>query len=87
VGIVSTEDVEADMDTRYVPVIDQDACIACGLCVALCPGHVVDLQAQNLVLAHPEACTYCGLCEETCPVGAIALPYIIVWDTDISSAS
>ncbi len=75
---------EGAMGRGRVPIIDRDACTSCGLCVTLCPEHVVDIAAQVVVFVNPGACTYCGLCEETCPVGAIALPYAIVWDAGIS---
>jgi NAD-dependent dihydropyrimidine dehydrogenase PreA subunit len=35
------------------------------------------------VIAHPELCDYDGRCEDVCPVGAVELPYEIVFAAPI----
>jgi NAD-dependent dihydropyrimidine dehydrogenase PreA subunit len=40
------------------------------------------MQDNLAVVADPEACNYCGYCEPICPVGAIELPYQIVWEDE-----
>lgn len=62
----------------WLPLIDRDACTACGDCVTLCPTGALGLVMVKAAVAAPEACSYCGVCEPVCPVGAIALPYQIV---------
>ncbi|RLA97651.1 MAG: NADH-quinone oxidoreductase subunit NuoI [Deltaproteobacteria bacterium] len=57
-------------------------CVACGLCVAVCPANAIRLVAVEREDGerYPEAyeinairCIYCGLCAEACPVEAIKL--------------
>jgi NADH-quinone oxidoreductase chain I len=57
-------------------------CVACGLCVAICPSQCIRLKAVELDSGerYPELyeintvrCIYCGLCAEACPVNAIKL--------------
>jgi len=60
-------------------------CVACGLCVAVCPPKAIRLVAVEGEdgMRYPEVyeldairCIYCGLCEEVCPVDAIKLSRI-----------
>jgi NAD-dependent dihydropyrimidine dehydrogenase PreA subunit len=55
-----------------VPVVDKDACIACGACVSACPNGCYDLE-DVAVLARPDDCTECGICVDECPQEAISL--------------
>ena len=57
-------------------------CVACGLCVAICPSQCIRLKAVELEngARYPELyeintvrCIYCGMCAEACPVNAIRL--------------
>lgn len=57
-------------------------CVACGLCVAICPSQCIRLVAIELEGGerYPEfyeintvRCIYCGYCAEACPVNAIKL--------------
>ncbi|MEJ2066571.1 MAG: NADH-quinone oxidoreductase subunit I [Deltaproteobacteria bacterium] len=57
-------------------------CVACGLCVAICPSQCIRLVAVELDGGerYPEEyeintvrCIYCGMCAEACPVNAIKL--------------
>jgi NADH-quinone oxidoreductase subunit I len=57
-------------------------CVACGLCVAICPSQCIRLKAVELDSGerYPELyeintvrCIYCGMCAEACPVHAIKL--------------
>ncbi|MFO7718521.1 MAG: 4Fe-4S dicluster domain-containing protein [Thermodesulfobacteriota bacterium] len=51
-----------------------DWCKGCGLCVAFCPGKVLELNAQNKAEAvRPEECINCGFCELHCPDFAIVV--------------
>lgn len=56
---------------RYLEV-NADWCKGCGICVAFCPSHVLELdEALKVVVARPDQCTYCGDCEIRCPDFAI----------------
>lgn len=53
------------------PVIDEEECSGCGICVDNCPKNVFDLQDDIAVVINEEACDACRICEEDCPMGAI----------------
>ena len=60
----------------------ETACVACGLCVAVCPSHCISLEIREREdgTRYPGRyeldalrCIYCGFCQEACPVNAIKL--------------
>jgi len=53
-------------------VINRDFCKGCGICVAFCPAHVLELgEDEKAYVKRLEDCTACGLCEMRCPDMAI----------------
>ena len=62
-----------------VPEINQAVCTGCGDCLAVCQSHALALIEGVAVLARPDLCEYDGGCEPACPVGAIQVPYLVVF--------
>ena len=65
---------------KQEPVFHYSLCIACGMCVAVCPVSALALSLvgqDDLKTCFPaltdRSCTGCGLCEKTCPMDAIAM--------------
>ena len=63
-------------------------CVACGLCMAVCPSQCITLETAEAedgrrypLTYHLDGsrCIYCGYCEEACPVGAIFLGKSCEW--------
>jgi len=56
-------------------VIYAEDCKACGLCIDLCPTHVLAYQRPLLkpIVVDINACTACRLCELICPDWAISV--------------
>jgi NAD-dependent dihydropyrimidine dehydrogenase PreA subunit len=59
----------------WLPIINQEQCTACGLCMTHCPNKVIQLVNELPDFNKPDSCSYCGLCEEICPAGAVSLVY------------
>jgi nitroreductase/NAD-dependent dihydropyrimidine dehydrogenase PreA subunit len=59
-------------NAEHIILIDQDSCIQCGACAALCTGHVFSHTDQLVELVAPEECWLCGHCVAACPTDAIA---------------
>lgn len=66
---------------KALPVVQPERCTGCGRCVAICPPHVLWLEAagprgwgpKQAVLHNPPACTGCAHCAVACPFDAIAM--------------
>ena len=49
-------------------LINRDWCKGCGICVAVCPKNVLELDTKDkAVAARTQDCIACQLCEEICP--------------------
>lgn len=65
---------------KQKPVFTYDLCIACGMCVTVCPVSALTLSVTglddlktNFPALSERPCTGCGLCQKTCPMGSIAM--------------
>lgn len=66
------------------PVINEEICSACGICVTLCTPGALRIQPPKekgdiLVSAElfdPKKCIGCGICQENCPLLAIVMTFI-----------
>ncbi len=64
----------------YQHIIDSNRCKGCGLCVAVCPKHVLEIAKEvnakgyfPAYQARPEDCVYCSTCCIMCPDVAITI--------------
>ena len=55
-----------------VLVIDQELCLSCGACVAVCPPDALFLNNIHLTVDQ-DTCTSCERCVVMCPVHALSL--------------
>ena len=52
----------------------EKGCKGCGLCIAICPKKVLELNDQvKSVAVRPEDCIVCRQCENICPALAITV--------------
>jgi NADH-quinone oxidoreductase chain I len=81
------EKVDLAKRWRGIHYFDKDekgetTCVACGLCVAICPSRCISLEIGEREdgSRYPTSyeidelrCIFCGYCQEACPVNAIRL--------------
>ena len=61
-----------------MPVLDQEKCNGCGLCISVCACGGLTLVENVVVLVENVECDWCTECEAVCPTGAICCPFEIV---------
>ena len=53
---------------------DENSCIQCGLCTAICPTDAMTWDTvKRVVIYDREKCTACGMCTRVCPVKAMVV--------------
>jgi len=56
--------------------LDEDACVLCGLCTAVCrPGALVLEPASGELIFDKDECVYCEACVVACPRRAVTLSF------------
>lgn len=50
---------------------DETLCGGCGMCVAVCPHAVFEMDNKRAILVDRGACMECGACARNCEQGAI----------------
>ena len=61
-------------------IINRDWCKGCGICIAMCPKNVLELDEKDKAVAvRLEDCIACQLCEQICPDLAIE---VIIEETE-----
>lgn len=61
-----------------MPVVDQQKCNGCGLCVDVCCCNALILVGNVVTIIETRECDWCAECESVCPTGAIACPFEII---------
>ena len=59
------------MKRKAVP--DQKICVACGVCLKVCPKWALSIYRGCFAQVDEEKCVGCGLCAKACPAGCIAI--------------
>ena len=61
-----------------LPMIDQDKCNGCGLCVTVCNNNALVLVNNVITIIEIVECDWCADCEAVCSTGAIVCPFEIL---------
>lgn len=58
---------------RKTAEVDRRVCVACGICVGVCPRAAVTVWRGCHAAVDSIRCVGCGLCARQCPAGCITL--------------
>lgn len=50
---------------------EHDRCVACGVCVKVCPKDAISIYKGCYAVVDEEQCIGCGICENNCPAGVM----------------
>jgi len=67
----------AEPTAASIPQVDEEKCIKCGLCEAICPFGAIKLgkaEEEYAIKVDELLCKACGICAASCPGRAITLP-------------
>lgn len=69
---VRSRDIQVSLANPEI-VVDEEACVHCGLCTGVCPTEALTLDPKSFKLSFVRSrCIVCEQCIPTCPVQAIS---------------
>jgi len=54
-------------------VNDEERCISCGACIAVCPAGAISLNQDKEIIIERDRCHRCGVCVEACPRRSLSI--------------
>lgn len=54
-------------------VVDENACVACGCCVKVCPVSAIQIWRGIRAAVNADRCVGCGKCAKECPASVIEI--------------
>jgi len=64
------------MESKWMPIVLEEQCTGCGLCVDACGPKSLAMEDGIAVLAFPDACGSEEHCISACPVDAIRMAWL-----------
>ncbi len=58
-------------DIQSVVEVDENKCVSCGACTAVCAVSALEMTADWSLIHHDDKCLECMLCVKACPMRAI----------------
>lgn len=71
VGIASAAKDKPRPRPKFKAENEQDRCVACGVCVKVCPKNAISIYKGCYAVVDEEQCIGCGICEKNCPAGVM----------------
>ena len=61
-----------------MPIINQQKCNNCGLCLTVCACGAIVRVDNKVTIIETEDCHWCTTCEAVCPTGALSCIFEII---------
>ena len=59
------------MISKYIAHNEQERCVACGVCMNMCPRDAISIHNGCYAIVDENKCIGCGICEKNCPAGVM----------------
>lgn len=56
---------------KYRAYNEQNRCVACGVCMNVCPREAISILQGKYAVVNDSLCIGCGLCKKACPAGVM----------------
>ena len=70
-GIASAAKDKPRPRPKFKAENEHDCCVACGVCVKVCPKDAISIYKGCYAVVDEEQCIGCGICEKNCPAGVM----------------
>ncbi len=70
-GIASAAKDKPRPRPKFKAENEYDRCVACGVCVKVCPKDAISIYKGCYAVVDEEQCIGCGICEKNCPAGVM----------------
>ncbi|TYQ15140.1 UNVERIFIED_CONTAM: 4Fe-4S dicluster protein [Acetivibrio alkalicellulosi] len=61
------------MKVKKRAIIPKNQCVACGVCVKVCPRNAISIISGVYAKVDDSLCVGCGLCAKACPASIIKM--------------
>lgn len=58
---------------KKVAIVNKKGCVACGVCISVCPLKLIHVEAGVFASILQERCVGCGKCAKECPASVITI--------------
>jgi len=74
---INEQQVFATHPSNFIPSVELESCIGCGICADKCQIHAITMTAQEdgseVPVIKNEICIGCGVCSAACPSGSLTM--------------
>ncbi|MBI2355526.1 MAG: 4Fe-4S binding protein [Deltaproteobacteria bacterium] len=74
---IDKQNIFAAHPSNFIPSVDPDSCISCGVCTERCPIHAIGMtdagSGRGVPQVNTDRCIGCGVCSSACPSDALPL--------------
>lgn len=76
-GTIKEYGISAAQPSNFIPDLDPDSCVKCGICMEKCPIDAIKMtdtgNGSEIPEVNKQICIGCGVCVSSCPTGALTM--------------
>lgn len=76
-GTIKEFGISATHPSNFIPNLDPDTCVKCGICAEKCPIDAIEMtdagNGADMPEVNKQTCIGCGVCVSACPTGALTM--------------